>query len=459
MDHPTSISAELPPAPRCAPEAMPISEAQLERVAAALGATPPVTHAAAHVYPAAAPAYEPSPCEQRVRPETRELRLYVHIPFCNYKCNFCYYATRVGDTRAEQERYVAALERELAWVEPGATLSQLFVGGGTPTALPAELLDRTLASVFAALPPTREHGHTVEASPESIKRAHVDVLRQRGVHRVSMGVQSLDPRILDGVQRRHDRKQVMTAVELIVGSGLILNVDLMYGLPSQSEDSFRRDLETLAECGAHSVTLYDLRVTNRTPLGRSLREDERLDLLHLLRWRSFVRSLTAELGFTQTRWHTFKRLGSIAARHERVACFDADMQGYQLGIGMSARSHLRTTIYRNHDRIGEYVRRVEAGKSPVEEVFRLGAEDLRTQFIARSLGDGKRLERSAYERAFGRPIDGDYGAVLGRLIAAGLVEEGGAQLALTDLGRLVYDRVLLQFYPKHAIEWLWAQAA
>jgi oxygen-independent coproporphyrinogen-3 oxidase len=432
---------------------------QLEAVATALGATPPVTHAAAHVYPAAAPAFTPSPREERDRPATRELRLYVHVPFCNYRCNFCYYATRVGDERAQQERYVDALSRELEWVEPGARLSQLFVGGGTPTVLPADLLDRMLARVFEVMPPTGQHGHTVEASPESVTEDHVAVLRARGVHRVSMGVQSLDPGVLDGVQRRHDRRQVMDAVALVVGAGLILNVDLMYGLPGQTEESFRRDFETIAGCGAHSVTLYDLRVTRRTPLGRSLKDDERLDLLHLLYWRALVGRLTADLGFSQTRWHTFKRLDSIAARHERAPCFDTEMQGYQLGIGMSARSHLRTTIYRNHDRIHEYIRRVEAGASPVEQVFRLGPEDLQTQFVARTLGDGKPLERGAYELAFGRPLEVDYGDVVARLAGAGLVVDRGDQLALSDLGRLVYDRVMLQFYPKHAIDWLWRQAA
>jgi oxygen-independent coproporphyrinogen-3 oxidase len=274
-----------------------------------------------------------------------------------------------------------------------------------------------------------------------------------------MGVQSLDPWVLDGVARRHSREQVMAAVELVVGSGLILNIDLMYGLPRQSERSFGRDLEELADCGAHSFTLYDLRATRRTPLGRSLAESERLDLEHLLRWRSFVSGLTRRLGFTQTRWHTFKRMGSIAARHERAPCFDGEMQGYQLGIGMSARSHLRTTIYRNHEGMHEYIRRVEAGRSPVEKVFRLGDADLRTQFVARSLGDGRPLERSGYQHAFGRSFDADFGDVLERLVAGGLVEDEGERLLLSDVGRLVYDRVMLQFYPKHAIDWLWAQVA
>jgi len=126
---------------------------------------------------------------------------------------------------------------------------------------------------------------------------------------------------------------------------------------------------------------------------------------------------------------------------------------------MSARSHLRTTIYRNHDRIHEYIRRVEAGASPVEQVFRLGPEDLRTQFVARSLGDGRPLERAAYERAFGRPLEADYGEVVARLAGAGLVVDRGDEVVLSDLGRLVYDRVMLQFYPRHALDWLWRQAA
>jgi oxygen-independent coproporphyrinogen-3 oxidase len=251
----------------------------------------------------------------------------------------------------------------------------------------------------------------------------------------------------------------MEAVSRVVGAGLILNVDLMYGLPGQSEASFRSDLEALAACGVHSLTLYDLRVTNRTPLGRSLREEERLDLLHLLRWRAFVRDAAAELGFTQTRWHTFKRIDSIAARHERAPCFDGEMQGYQLGIGMSARSHLRTTIYRNHPRMHEYLRRVEAGRSPVEQVFRLAPADLRTQFVARSLGDGRPLERAAYAHAFGRPFDADFADAVARLSGAGLIADSGDAVALSELGRLVYDRVMLQFYPRHAIDWLWAQAA
>jgi oxygen-independent coproporphyrinogen-3 oxidase len=441
-------------------ESIPGSTAvDLERIADALGPTPPVTLAAAHVYPAAAPAFEREPFAARERPSSDRLRLYVHVPFCNYKCSFCYYATRAGDDAATQERYVAALERELEWIEPGSPLGQIFVGGGTPTAIPAELLARILSAIFARVTRSADDVHTVEASPESIDEAHVRVLREHGIGRVSMGVQSLDDGVLGRIHRRHSLAQVLDACDLVVRSGLILNVDLMYGLPGQDEQSFARDLELVTSRGIHSVTLYDLRVTRRTSLGRQLQEDERLeDVGRLLRWRWFVAQRAAQLGFSQTRWHTFKRLDTIATRHERAPCFDAEMRGFQLGVGMSARSHLGYTVYRNHDRLHEYVARIEAGASPVEGVFRLDAEGRSTQFIARTLGDGKPLDRGAYARAFGCSLDRIYGEVLTRLLGAGLVSESDGMLELTPNGRLVYDRVMLSFYPKRALDWLWAQA-
>jgi oxygen-independent coproporphyrinogen-3 oxidase len=430
----------------------------LGRIARALGATPPVTLAAAHVYPAAAPDFERRPGAVREALAGDRLRLYVHVPFCNYKCSFCYYATRVGDGREEQARYVAALARELERVPAGVSLIQLFMGGGTPTALEADLLDALLAAIFARVSRDREEVHTVETSPESSSDAHLAVLRRHAIRRLSMGVQSLDDAVLDAVHRRHHLEQVLDACERIVAAGFILNVDLMYGLPGQSEESFARDLETVASRGVHSLTLYDLRTTQRTPLGRALRDEERLELAQLLRWRRFVRDAALAQGYTQTRWHTFKRLDGPARQHRRAPCNDDDGRGYQIGLGMSARSHLGYTVYRNHERMREYVARVESGQSPVEYVFPLDAEGRRTQFLARTIGDGGCLDPASYERAFGRPLAEAYGDVLDRHREGGLLEAREGALHLTEEGRLLYDRVLLGYYPKRALDWLWARA-
>lgn len=213
----------------------------IERIAIALGAPPPAAYAAAHAYPASAPAFEPAPCRPRQPPAGPMLRLYVHIPFCAYRCSFCSFAVRVGSQREEMERYVDAVLKELEWAPAGMPLLQLFVGGGTPTQLPPDLLERLLGGIFRRLPSEGSQVHVVEASPDSITPAHLKVMARHGIGRVSMGTQSLDDAQLGDVSRRHSAQQTLDACRLVLDSGLILNLDLMYGLPGQTHESFRRD--------------------------------------------------------------------------------------------------------------------------------------------------------------------------------------------------------------------------
>ena len=430
---------------------------EIEGIARALGESPAVAYSTSHVYPWAAPNFATRPEAERPRPPLETLRLYVHVPFCRYACTYCSYAIKVGAGLASMERYVDAVRRELEWIEHGTPLAQLFVGGGTPTALPPDLLGRLLHEVFARSPSLGSEVHTVEASPETITAGHLDALRAGGVGRVSMGVQSLDDGVLDGVHRRHSPEQALAACELLVGSGLLANVDLIYGLPGQSEESFRRDLALVVERGVHSVTLYDLRVNERTAVVKSLADHERLVLERLMRWRAVVAEAAREVGLVQTRWHTFRRPAGPATGHRRAAHFQADGWGFQLGVGMSARSQLGYVVYRNHPQLAAYLGRVEKGRSPVEEVFELGHADRKTQFVARSLGDGRPLARPDYRAAFGVSIEDDFGAVIARLRDAGLVDDDGTALTLSRTGRLVYDRVTLCFYPAEARTWLYAR--
>lgn len=426
-------------------------------VGRALSEVPRAAFSVPHVYPSAAPDYRDAPRADRPPLVGDELRLYVHVPFCRYHCTFCHYAVRIGATTDTMARYVAALEREVEWVRPGTPLSQLFVGGGTPTALPPALLDRMLEAVFSRVRRVEGTVHTLEASPETISPAHIEVLRRHDIGRVSMGIQSLESGVLDTVRREQTGNQALESVDMLIDSGLILNVDMIYGLPGQTEQSFLADLQILADRGVPSLTLYSLRTNERTPVVRDLRDEDRFDLARIMRWRAVVKHAAESLGYTQVRWHTFKRLDSVARRHTRLPCFDDRMSGYQLGIGMSARSHLGHTIFRNHDQMNAYLDRVEGGLSPVEQIFEMAEEDRMTQFIARTLGDGQSLPASSYARTFGRPIEDDFGALLERLRAAGLIEVDGEVLELSELGELVYDLVTLAFYPRRAREWLAAR--
>jgi oxygen-independent coproporphyrinogen-3 oxidase len=425
----------------------------LDRIAEALGHAARIAYAPPHVYPMSVPAFRETPCAERPRPAPEQgLCVYLHVPFCNYGCSFCFYAKRVGSDAELMARTVDGLGRELEWIEPGTPLLHLYVGGGTPTALPAELLDRALGFVHDRMPRRGEQLHTVEASPESLSEAHVRVLRARGVDRVSLGIQSFDEAVLAGVQRRHGAAQALAALDRAVEAGFAVNADLIYGLPGQSEASFLSDLETVAARGAHSVTLYNLRLNERTPVAGALLEPERLDLARLVRWRMLAAPAAAALGFTRRiRWHTFQREAAAGAR---ARSFDDGGAGDQLGAGVSARSRLAGVIYRNHADLRTWLERVESGRSPVQETFVFDDEDRRTRFVARSLGDGQALERARYERAFGRALDVDFGEAVARLERGGLVEDDGERISLTPVGMLVHDLVTLAFYPPRARRWL-----
>lgn len=426
----------------------------LEEVANALDAVPRAAYSVPHDYPNAAPAYMSAPMKERERPTFEQLRLYVHIPFCRYRCTFCYFAVRVGASQAVMRRYVRAVIKELEWIEPGAPLSQLYVGGGTPTSIPPDLLDELLTAIFARTIPHGKHVHTVETSPETITPEHIAVLKHHRIGRVSMGVQSLDPEVLGKVHREQTMEQALAACDLLVGAGLIVNADLIYGLPGQTEEIFGDDISAVAARGVPALTLYSLRVNERTAVTKVLRDDECFDLSRLMRWRAFVKHCAGQLGYTQTRWHTFKRMDTVARNHEWLPTFNRSMSGHQLGVGMSARSQLGYTVYRNHDRLEPYLNRIESGQSPVEQTLSMTEADRKTQFVARSLGDGKTLDRSRYRETFGQAIDEDFGQVIDRLVRGGLIVDEGGRLCVTDTGALLHDLVTLAFYPPHAWKWL-----
>lgn len=424
------------------------------RVRAALGGVPRVAYEAAHVYPLSAPAFIRRPGIRRERPPGGAARLYVHVPFCRYACTFCFYAKRVNTPRARMQRYVDAVRREVDELAEGTELRQIYVGGGTPTALPPDLLDELLGAVHGRVRLALTSSHTVEASPESLTAEHVDVLARRGVDRVSLGVQTLDESLLHSVNRRHSAQQAIDACALLTNSDMKVNVDLIYGFPGQREEDLRRDLETFAAFAPQSFTLYSLRLNEHTPLADVMEDVERVDLSALMRWRRFVELTMRELGYRQNRFHMFWRRDLEEPSHDRAPGTNAFGAGREIGIGVSAYSHVGETIFRNHCGFDAYLRRVEAAESPVEEVFPLGPRERRTLYLARTLGDMRELNRSEYHAAFGNDLDVDFGAVLDRFLAAGLLCETEGRITMSELGRSVYDLVTLAFYPEDARRWL-----
>lgn len=424
------------------------AEDRVETVARALGEAPGTGYTTPIVYPWSLHRFSARPMAARPRlRRTTPLRVYLHVPFCRYRCSFCFYAVRTGAGPAEMEAYVDAVGRELEEIEPGTPLAHLFVGGGTPTALEPALLSRLLAGVLSRTEPVAGRVHTVEASPDSLGVGHLDVLREHGIGRVSMGVESLDEGVLETVHRRHGVRQALESCRAVVDAGIALNIDLIYGLPGQTEEAFARDVAAAARVGATSVSLYALRLNEHTPVAAELAEGQRLDLARLLHWRSVAFEAAAGCGFRRSRPYFFERASAPSVLADFAVEQRAAGTGPLLGAGMSARSQVGSVVYRNVDQVRAYVDRVAQGLSPVESVFELDGDDRRTQLVVDSLGNGKPLLRSVYEGTFGTGIDDDFGPRIAALVDGDLLRDGGDRLELTETGALVYDRIVNGFVP------------
>lgn len=426
----------------------------LIQIRSALGEPSRIAYECAHVYPLSAPNFQRDEQVRLARRTSGVRKLYIHVPFCNYACAFCFYVKQIGSSIDQKQEIVDCLIKELQSIEPGANLDLLYIGGGTPTALPPILLDKLLSAIRAKTVFSPNLSFTIECSPESVNAKHLECFGAHQVNRISIGVDTLNSQILQLINRRHNREMALRACHDLLETGAFVNIDLIYGFPGQKKESFAQDLRDLAAIGPHSFTLYNLRLNERTPLIRHSLPSPLEDLGELVEWRALVERLTTELGYVQTRWHTFVRQNIPASNYKRTPCVDGFSEGRQLGIGPSALSHLGYSLYRNIESVQKYANRVLAGESPVDSTFELETQDQQTLFVARTLGDGEQLSRSEYETAFGHSVESDFGPVLKRLSEAGLITQNDQNISLSSTGRLVYDLVMLSFYPAKASKWL-----
>lgn len=433
------------------------SSETISQVEFALGAPRVVQYECAHVYPISVPNFDDSDITRPSISGSKPFKLYLHIPFCNYACTFCFYYKTIGAKDELKEKYVKALTEELREVPEGMEVSQVYIGGGTPTSLKPKLLSSLLKAVITRNPVNRGASFVIETSPESLTSEHCDVFSEYGVNRVSMGVDTLNSQILDLINRNHTPVQALDACNLLLSTDKQINIDLIYGFPEQTMEGFRADFNTFADLKVHSFTLYNLRLNELTPLRKKVNKGGHFDLEGLVNWRAFVAKTALNRGYIQTRGHTFIRQDVVDQSYDRAPCIDGYLEGRQIGLGASSISHIGNVAYRNIEDIKIYLSRIDQNSSPVSGIQRLLEEDSKALFFARTVGEVKKIDKATYKQTFNQDIKDEYGDLLDEYIKAGIMVEDESSFELTNLGRHVYDIVLTKFYPESKKCWLNAQ--
>ena len=281
--------------------------------------------------------------------------VYVHVPFCSSRCDYCAFATWTDRAHLE-DRYLAAvrsdIERSFAAGQlPPAT--SVFVGGGTPSMVdPARL-----AEVLAAIPVVDGAEITVECNPESVTERHVREFTAVGVDRLSFGVQSMVPHVLESLGRHHDPSDVRRAVAIAREGGVRrLNLDLIYGAVSESVEDWITTLDALVALGPDHVSAYALTVEKGTPLADDPArhpDDDRQADEYLVAER-----ILTDAGFTNYEISNWARPGQ-ECRHNLLYW----RQGDYLGFGCAAHSHRGGRRWWNVRTPERYIEAVETAES------------------------------------------------------------------------------------------------
>ena len=296
---------------------------------------------------------------------------YFHVPFCRHKCHYCDFYSFV-DTESRELAYVERLEEELQDALEFLTvpIETVFVGGGTPTMLGADLLGRMLSSIRRTLPIASNAEWSVEANPETVNEAVADALAQSGVRRVSLGAQSFNPKLLKALERDHDPASVERAVELLRRAGIPqVNLDLIFAIPGSTIADWEADLLRALSIGPDHLSAYGLVYEPNTPLTVKLRkgavtrlpEDEEAEQYE------FVVEKLAKSGYERYEISNWS-LPGMACRHNILYWENADWWAF----GPSAAAHGNGVRWRNIPRLATWLE--NRPSAPVEEIECLGAD-------------------------------------------------------------------------------------
>ncbi|HZB45744.1 MAG TPA: STM4012 family radical SAM protein [Pyrinomonadaceae bacterium] len=374
------------------------------------------------------------------------LFLYLHVPFCEMRCGFCNLFTTANPEAEARDAYMKALGRQAEAVSRtlgGARFARMAVGGGTPTYLDPASLDSLFdiaARLFGA--DARDIPASCETSPLTAERDRLRVLRDRGVGRLSIGVQSFDEREARAAGRPQRTDDVVRALTLIREAGFpVLNIDLIYGLPGQSVRSWLASLVAALRFAPEELYLYPLYVRPLTGLERHPKE---WDDIRLACYREGRALLLAE-GYEQVSMRMFRAARAPAGEGPAYCCQDDGM----VGIGCGARSYTGALHYSNEYAVGargvrEIIARYAA--CPPEEFgraaygFALDGAERRRRYVVKSLLRAGGLDESAYRERFGTGPAEDV-PELGALAESGLAAAGASGLRLTDAGLELSDAV------------------
>ncbi len=374
----------------------------------------------------------------------KKLGLYIHIPFCKSKCDYCDFVSFCTG-ESEQERYLNALMREIDLVShdfKDKVFDSIFIGGGTPSAVFDGFISRLMEKIQSSFNIDKNTEFTIEVNPNSITENKLKEYLFSQVNRISMGVQTLNDDLLSLISRKQTHEDVFRAVNLIKEAKIKnTSADVMLGLPNQSKKSIEETLNYLIKNDFKHISVYTLQVEENTPLCSKIKTGELkpIDDDTTADMYSHACEILKGAGYDRYELSNFARSG-YECRHNKKYWCDCDY----LGLGLSAHSYINGERIWNTSSFVDYISALNDGK-----LSRAGSEKItnatrRTERIMLSLRtkDGLNLEK--FKHDFNEDLLSTHRAQIDKLIKLNLIEIKGNRILVKEDAFELLNSIILE---------------
>jgi oxygen-independent coproporphyrinogen-3 oxidase len=389
-------------------------------------------------------------------PEDGLFDVYAHIPFCHRRCVFCHYPVKLGPQEEEKDRYLDAMEKEIDIYRRLLGLDRvrvrsILVGGGTPSHLTPRQLARFLEYFLARLDVSRcrQFNYDVDPAtlvgPEGLERLRI--MRSHGVDRLTLGVQSLDDEILKLMNRPHDARVALEAIENCKALGYQVNIEFIFGHPGETLQNWMDVMERAVTLGVDEIQLYRLKVEAygdyQGPIKqlREIRPESFPSNDETLMMKQLAIDILAAHGYRETLRRVFARDPKHYSRYAHNQCC---MLYDQLGLGLTAFSSLRDRFGLNTPRFDEYYAAIDAGRLPLNRGLIRSPEQQMRWAIILSLKN-RDVRKDLFQKRTGVALETVFRGKIEKLKNGGLLAEDQRTLSLTPLGEFFADEVAEQF--------------
>lgn len=400
----------------------------------------------------ALPEINPSKIYSKDSPKcSKEIALYLHLPFCTGKCLYCAYITLPNQSKKFIEGYLDAVEKEIDLLLQypnlqDVTVNSIYIGGGTPTYLSIKQLERVLNLLKTKFKIKKEAEITIETGPETLigkgGEEKLKILLQKGVNRLSIGFQTFDDTISMLLRRRHNSKQAIDSYNLAKKVGFKnINIDLIPGLPDQTLEIWQNDLEQIGKLNPNSITCYPLSIKQNAIIWQMYQKEkqrfpsrENVILMQIMAHEFF-----SERGYSEMPASWF-----VKKPEKRYPTYKFTKSEDQLALGVSAYSFINDFQYFNYRTVPQYLEALKNNNLPIWRGIKLSKDDLMRRMVLFGLKTG--LSKNLFQSKFGKMPKDIFKEIWKKLENLGLIEEDKDIIQLTYKGKLFADEVSKEFY-------------